>query len=146
MNKRVLLVVILVFIGISTLVWYFFRPTNKVIYTEETPKEPERGSTETITVEQGQVLGDLLLKEQYLAVKNALYDYVNSRYGQSVRVVKLVNSPTVRDDGTVLIKVQTESGQTFDAQINRSQFDTIVFTVPSTGYSKTFKVFGSDSD
>ncbi len=141
-NKKVLVLLFLTIVISVGLFYIFFSRTNqKQVIT--TNKEPERSSTQPIRLSNSQELGDILLKEQYLVVKDELFAYVLSTYGKSIQNISVQGKVTIANDGNLTFTVKVvDVDKLFIVQVDRNDFQYILFSVPKTNYSKKINVFG----
>lgn len=140
-NKKVLFLLFLTIVISVGLFYIFFSRTNqKQVIT--TNKEPERSSTQPIRLSNSQELGDILLKEQYLVVKDELFAYVLSTYGKSIQNISVQGKVTIANDGNLTFTVKVvDVDKLFIVQVDRNDFQYILFSVPKTNYSKKINVF-----
>ena len=140
-NKKVLFLLFLTIVISVGLFYIFFSRTNqKQVIT--TNKEPERSSTQPIRLSNSQELGDILLKEQYLVVKDELFAYVLSTYGKSIQNISVQGKVTIANDGNLTFTVTVvDVDKLFIVQVDRNDFQYILFSVPKTNYSKKINVF-----
>lgn len=140
-------IVILIIIGLVAVVGltYIFRPGQHKAYTTTSPKQPEKGGDQPISLLNGDKLAAPLLQEQYYATRDAIFEYTVKTYGDSVKTVKIAADPVVQPNGDLVFTVVvTDKNQSFDVRVSQPTFDTMVFSVPKTGYNKTLNVYQAE--
>lgn len=140
-NKKVAGLVLLGIV-ISVGLFYIFTSRTNQKQVISINKEPERNAAQPIFLSNSVELGDILLKEQYLVVKDELFAYVLKTYGKSILNISVQGKVTIADDGNLTFTVKVvEVDKLFIVQLDRNDFQYILFSVPKTNYSKKLDVF-----
>ncbi len=102
----------------------------------------------TVVIDNTNSLLGGLLSSQYTAVNNELVSYIQSKYGDNTEHAALSDTPPTHtaDNGNITFKVLVD-GQSmpFTVELDRNNFEYIVFMVKETGYTKKLQVYGSDN-
>jgi len=132
-------VFILLIIGAAYLIQ---NNSNKT--TQTYPQEAERGGPKTVVITNTGKLATILLAEQFSATKNQLISYIQTQISPNITSAQVVGDPTIEGDGSIDITVSTNSpAKQFVLHIDRSQVDTLTFTVVGTAYQQVVQVYGS---
>lgn len=106
----------------------------------------EKGSaTSQVGLQGAEKLNDILLPEQYFALKQALSNYIRTKVSSSVLSAQIVpGSTVVNNDGSINFSVSTSPNKTFNVVLQRPSAITLVFTVPADGYSATLYPYATN--
>lgn len=137
MKKRIFLVIGFLAILVITIVLLF--ATGPKPYDPRAPKEPEKGGQASVVIDNTERLSDLLLYNQFIAVKDTLSSYILSETkGEASFAEILLGSTTLSDDGSIRFKVKAEGlDKELDIVVGRPSTAELTFTVPEKNYSIT---------
>lgn len=144
MNRRLIVVIGILVFGII-LAFGIISMSRNAKYNETAPKETE---AETLTpvgidIENTDKLAEILLLDQYTALRAELVAYLQSKYPK-VEKATITSDPVVAQDGSISFKLSVpSSGATLDVVVQRAPRGMLVLSIPKQNFTKTIDVFNA---
>jgi len=105
---------------------------------------PEASGPGTVIIDNTDKLSDILLPEQYQALSNALAAYIQTKVNFKIDHATVIGQPNVANNGNVNFTIKTDRPvTTFEVSVDRSNFDSLIMTIPANSYSQVIPVFSS---
>lgn len=87
-------------------------------------------------------LSVILLDRQFNGFYQTISSYLSDKFGSGVKGFGLVDNAKVANDGSVGFKIQLQpSGEIYGVNIDRSQLQNIIITIPELKYRQSVEVY-----
>ena len=139
MKKKVLIAGFLL-VSLLFLIFILISGEKKVVYNEQSAKEPELGGSQQIEFKNFQGLANILLNRQFIAVRDELNTYILTKY-QNTKSVSLIGKPQINDNGDIKFNINIDSKDELSVSLDRSKNESLGLTIKETNYSATIPVY-----
>ncbi|HSX14799.1 MAG TPA: hypothetical protein VLE72_02715 [Candidatus Saccharimonadales bacterium] len=145
MNRNRILILVAVILGLFIIGLIATRST----YNPKAPREPETATAPGqpgVSINNAGGLADILLNQQFIAVRTNLASYVQTKY-PSAKSATVTDEPTVANDGSISFHLQIDgANKTVAVRIDRLPNGVVTVAVPTDNYQSTVQVYSSGSD
>lgn len=142
--KKILLIAVIALL-ILTIIWLLF--INKSNKVAPATQEPESSVTKSVILLRTDKLYELLLPEQYTAVKNGISAFIIDKIDSKAQKATLLTTE-LNTNGSIQLSVMVdESSKIFDALVDRPDYNSINISVPQYNYIQhTTSIYGNNAD
>ena len=145
MNKKRILILASVVLVVFAVIWLsFFNKSNK---EASVTNEPESSATKSVILLRTDKLYELLLPEQYTAVKNGISNFIMAKVDPGAQKATLLTTE-LKANGAIQLSVMVdESSKIFDALIDRPDYNSINISIPQYNYIQHItSIYGNNAD